>query len=496
MEDMAKTLRDCLAEYPRIMLEAIAEGWGISFTDERTPEIVVRLATEMADAEALRIVLQRLSDVEREALAFVASTGQVKAHVMVRRYGPIRHLGPGRLEWEQAWQQPASATERLWFLGLIHRGYGMDEHYHGEVFFIPPEIQNVLPPLPVRLPVFAVEPASQPAVVRDDQDAFARDAFVILSYLRNYEVRTKMGVLAPRVLAQLRPRLIYPADQKRLQFLHHLCKQTGLIHREEELWKPTSIAASWLKEGAIARCRTFYHAWLEDANWNELWMMPRVHCEDTGWRNDPVLARKGMLNHLLKCPTDTWLTVASFVGSMHEMDPDFMRPDGDYNSWYIRDAQTGQYLMGYGAWEKVEGAWIRYLLEGPLLWLGVVATGYRQGEQQASCFMLTTYGAAILGLREIQEAPPQPIVVQPNFQVLVPHSASWYDRFLVERFAHWVDEQNGITRYAIQADSVRTCLASGVTWKQILAFLRRVTGNQVPNSVQRALQSWAKADRP
>nr|MBC7245436.1 hypothetical protein [Chloroflexota bacterium] len=491
---MARSLHDCLAEYPRIMLEAIAEGWGISLTDERTPEIIARLEMEMTNAETVSMVLQRLSDAEREALALVASTGQIKAHVMVRRYGPIRRLGPGRLEWEQAWKQPASATERLWFLGLIYRGYGLDEHYHGEMFFIPPEIQSVLPPLPIRLPVFTVEPAPKPAVVRDDRDALARDAFVILSYLRNHEVRARMGILAPHVLAQLRPRLAHPADQQRLLLLHHLCQQTGLIHREEGLWKPTSVAASWLKEGTITRCRVFYQAWLEDASWNELWMVPGIHCEDTGWCNDPVLARKGILNHLLKCPTDRWLTIASLVEAIHEIDPDFMRPDGDYESWYIRDAHTGQYLMGYSAWEKVEGAWIRYLLEGPLCWLGVVVTGYAQGAQRASSFMVTTLGAAILGLREIQEEPPQQIVVNPNFQVLVPHSASWYDRFLVERFAHWVDERDGITRYVIRADSVRACLASGVTWKQILAFLRRATGNRVPEPVQRALQSWAKAN--
>ena len=493
---MARALRHCLAEYPRIMLEAIAEGWGIALTDERVPEIIARLEAEMTDAEAMRIVLRRLSDAEREALAFVAVMGQVKAHVMTRKYGIIRRLGPGRLEWEQAWRQPASTTEKLWFLGLIYRGYGMDEQYHGEVFFIPPEIQDVLPPLPVQLPAFAVEPAPQPAVVRHDGDALARDAFVILSYLRNHDVHSKKGVLASRAWLQLRPRVSYPADQQRLHFLHHLCEQAGLIRREEGLWKPTSAAAYWLKEGRLARCRVFYRTWLEDTNWNELWIMPGVQCEDTGWRNNPVLARKGVLNYLVKCPVEAWLTISSFVESIHEMDPDFMRPDGDYDSWYIRDARTGQYLMGYGAWDKVEGALIRYLLEGPLLWLGVVATGYAQGEQSASCFMLTTQGASMLGLRESEEEPLQPIVVQPDFQVLVPHSASWYDRFLLERFAQWAGEKDGVARYMIRADSVRACLARGATWKQILAFLRRATGNRVPPSVQRALQSWAKLDKP
>lgn len=489
---MVRSLRDCLNEYPRIMLEAIAEGWGIPLTDERMPEIVTRFATEMTDPEAIRIVLQHLSDMEREALAFVAAIGEVKAHVMTRKYGAIRRLGPGLLEWEQAWRQPASITEKLWFLGLIYRTYGMDEQYHGEVFFIPPELQRALPPLPVQLPTFTVEVAQNPRVVRHDRDALARDAFVILSYLRNHDVHGRKGVFTARELSQLQPRLSYPTDQQRLNFLYHLCAQAGLIHKEAGLWKPTNKAAYWLREGGLARCRVFYRTWLEDRDWNELWIMPGVRCEDTGWHNDPVRARKAIVNYLAKCPIDTWLTMTSFVESIHEIDPDFMRPDGDYDSWYIRDAHTGQYLMGFGAWDKVEGAFIRYLLEGPLLWLGVVAIGCKQGEQQASCFMLTARGATICGWHEIEEEPLQPILVQPDFQVLVPDSVSWYDRFLLERFARWVEEKEGVTRYVIRADSVRACLERGATWKQILAFLRRATGNRIPASVQRALQAWGK----
>ncbi len=357
----------------------------------------------------------------------------------------------------------------------------------------PPELRSALPPLPVQLPVFTVEPAQEPALVRHDRDALARDAFVILSYLRNHDVRARKGALTSRELRQLQSRLSYPTDPQRLSFLCHLCEQAGLIHQEGGLWKLTGKAAYWLREGGLARCRVFYRTWLEDKDWNELWLMPGVHCEDTGWRNDPVLARKAILNYLAKCPIDTWLTMTSFMGSIHEMDPDFMRPDGDYNSWYIRDTYTGQYLMGFGAWDKVEGVLIRYLLEGPLLWLGVVAIGHDQEAQRASCFMLTAQGAAICGWHEIEEEPMQPIVVQSDFQVFVPHSASWYDRFLLERFAHWIEEKEGVTRYVIRADSVRTCLERGATWKQILAFLRRATGNRVPASVQRALQAWGKA---
>ncbi len=496
---VVSSLRDLLIEYPPIMLEAIAEGWRIALTDEQLPEIVDRLVAEMSDREALEAVVGRLSAAEQEALAFVVAKGQVRGHILGRKYGRIRHLGPGRLEWEQAWRNPDTPTEQLWFLGLIYRSFGVDEGYHGEIFIVPPEISNALPQMSPPLSAFRVEPTPIPAFVRDDRDGLAHDAFAILSHLRNHAVRAKRGALAKHELARVLPRLAIQ-DAERLRFLHHLCERGHLICTEEGLWQLTQRAAEWLRNGDIARCRSLYRAWLEDTDWNELCMMPSVRCESTGWRNEPVLARKGVVGHLGRCTAEVWFSVDSLVQSIHDVDPDFMRPDGDYDSWYIRDVGTGQYLMGYSNWDKVEGAFIRYLLQCPLLWLGVVAIGRRQEKGDAYGFMLTVRGAAILGLWEAasgEECSSRGLfsdrfVMSPDFQVTVPLLASWYDRFLLERFSRWVGEQGGVAHYQIDAASLRLALEKGVTVRQIQTFLRRVTGGQVPEQVLRALQAWGR----
>lgn len=477
-----------------MMLEAIAEGWGVALTDEQTDEIVDRLAVEMTDAEGIRIVLQRLGDVERQALAFVAEQGQVRAHVMTRKYGDIRRLGPGRLEWQKAWRDPVSPVEHLWFLGLLHREYGLDSVYQGEVFFVPPDLQGALPPMEIALPAFHLERVPKPPMARDDRDALARDVFAVLAHLRKNSVRGERGVLAKHESVKLHPRLAGSELPKRMRFLHHICEEAGLILREDGVWRPTSEGALWLKEGPLARRRALYHTWLEDRNWNDLCMVPQLVCEDTGWRSDPVLARRGLLDHLLKCPTDAWLRVTSLVDSIHDVDPDFMRPDGDYKSWYIRDASTGHYLMGYENWDKVEGALIRYFLEYPLCWLGVVAIGYLQGEDRPSCFRLTDSAAAIVGLHELDEAPLQGMVVLSNLRVTVPLTASWYDRYLLERFARWEGEEHETARYVIDDASVRACLARGVSVNQIRAFLRRATGDRVPAGALRRIKSWAQVE--
>ena len=37
------------------------------------------------------------------------------------------------------------------------------------------------------------------------------------------------------------------------------------------------------------------------------------------------------------------------------------------------DVESGQYLSGFESWDLVEGRLLRFLIEGPLFWLGAIA---------------------------------------------------------------------------------------------------------------------------
>jgi len=489
---MSRSLDACLREYPHVLLEAIAEGWGVALTDEQMPEIVDRLVLEMTRPENVARVVRRLTEPEREALAVVAAQGQARAHVLARKYGTVRKLGPGRLEWQQAWREPASAVERLWFLGFLYAGYGADERFRGPIYFIPTEILSILPPLPAPQPVFQWEPAPPPTTARDERDALAHDVLVLLSHVRNQPVRAPKGTLPASEVARLRQKLAVPADVERIRFMLRLCQRAGLLQTRGGTWAPGKEAAVWLKTGDLARRRTLLDAWRNDPDWNELCLVPSLRCEETGWRNDPLLARQAILGFLKDCPVGTWVTLDAFLCSVQGVAPDFMRPDGDYDSWYIRAAQTGHYLTGFTNWAKVEGALIRYVLECPLCWLGVVVLGCAWQDAPADRFMLSPVGAAMLGLREWKDVVPMPMTVRPDLHVIVPHSASWYDRFLLERFARLKSESESAADYEMTMASVRACVQGGVTAEQILAFLRRAGASVVPAAVQRSLLTWVR----
>ncbi len=74
--------------------------------------------------------------------------------------------------------------------------------------------------------------------------------------------------------------------------------------------------------------------------------------------------------YLSRLPQETWWSLNSFVAGIHEKQPDFQRPGGDYDSWFIQRAGEKNFLRGFDTWEEVDGALIRFLISGPLHWLG------------------------------------------------------------------------------------------------------------------------------
>ncbi len=484
-----------------MLLEAIAEGWHVALTDEQTSEIVDLLIAAMSDPVWATLVVQKLGNAEREALGHVAALGTVRAHVLQRKFGTLRRLGPGRLEWEDAWRHPASPTERLWFLGLLFREYSKDRDYHGEVFYVAPEVLTALPALPADLPRFRLVPAPASAVRQDDGDALARDAFLLLSYVRRRAIRSRKAGWSLRVGSELHSRLAGPEEPERLLLLERLCARAGWLAQDEGVWRPTARAAGWMKKGSVARQRQMYDAWRLDKDWNELLHIPGLRCEDTGWRSNPRLAREAMARHLLACPVGAWHTIDSFVSSLKDVDPDLMRPDGDYDSWYVRSTRTDSYLTGFAHWDDVEGAVIRHLLERPLRWLGIVALAASAPRGRVDCFSLTPLGYAVLNrpTAASKVLPPDGagrqsclLIVRPDLRVIVPPGGSWYDRWLLGRFSRWAGEREGAMAYRLDAASVRACLAEGITLRQITAFLKRASGDRVPQQVVEALQLYAR----
>ena len=479
------TLAESLSEYGEVMLAAIAGQWQVE-PNEDPAELPQRLAATMLQPARLQAFVAALDAPARAALAHVvAAGGSIRGHLMTHAYGELRRLGPRAMEREAPWREPASALERLYYAGLLFRRYARLGSYHGEVYYIPSDVLTSLPPLRAAGTTVSVTPVPAPPQPREQGDSLALDLELLIARLRLQPAPAVRGGIALSYLAALNPRWWGERDSERLALLLRVGQRARLIARRGEEWQVGVAARTWLEQEPYRRQQALFDAWQGDSAWNELWRIPHLRCEDTGWRNDPLSARQAVLALLRRLPAG-WVRLGDLVAAIKAVQPDFARPDGDYDSWYIRDRATGQYLSGFAHWEAVEGALIRHVVVRMLYWLGAVAL-----DAEEERFALTPAGRAFLRRAAPPPAqPPQPLEVREDLSLWAHRRTAAFDRVRLERFARWQGREGEIDRYTLDAEAAWQAYNAGLTPAQVAAFLQRSSGGRVPQTVQRTLGGW------
>jgi hypothetical protein len=210
-----------------------------------------------------------------------------------------------------------------------------------------------------------------------------------------------------------------------------------------------------------------------------------LRCEGSGWSNEPLLARTTLLDAL---PRDrSWYRVDDLVGYIRSETPDFQRPEGNYDTWYIRDVEEDVYLRGFENWDKVEGRLLRFLLHGPMSWLGLVELDEGRFRLAERALQWLSNNAPESGEVNV------PLVVQPNATVLVPYNASRYQRFQVARIAEAQPlQQPQPYEYRLTPDSLSQAQEAGIRPERVLEFLEEASGRTIPASVRRAVERWSE----
>ena len=125
-----------LIDYDMTMLRVLAQSRGVELTTNRQSEAADQLASLLLEPLSVRTALARLNAEAREALdALLSAGGRLRAPHFFRRFGQVRPIGPGRLEREALWQDPANPAEELWYAGLIYRAFIHDDAGPGEFVF-------------------------------------------------------------------------------------------------------------------------------------------------------------------------------------------------------------------------------------------------------------------------------------------------------------------------------------------------------------------------
>lgn len=498
-----KSLKEALVDYDLALLQALAHKRGLEAPQTRSPEALTTFAEALLSPVSIAIAVSDLSDEEKEALKHLISAGNVlEAPKFSRLYGSIRSMGPNRLLREKPWQSLTNPAEGLWYRGFIFKGFHHTINGPEEVIFIPDDLQANLPLTPTTPPTFQVGLASTPTIILPSAEATKEDLFSLLVYLQTNIVRLAGdGEIPPGHLGAIQAQFSqrYPdaseAANHWLAFIRHLAQRLNFLQRQGQRLKLNAAAVrQWLQQSAWTQSRQLQDIWRSDPTWNDLWHVPGLYPQETGWENSPLLGRAKILHYLAQLPADEWISIEQFVQAIKKAEPDFQRPSGDYQNWYIHDA-TGKALMGFEHWEAVEGGLIRYILGTLLFGLGVVDLGAPTETVPPTTFRITRLGQAFFAPDTPPEEPrpgrrPTLKINPTNFNVRVPREASLYDRFQLARFAQLVRREEKQLIYQITRESYHKALEQSITLEQILAFLARATKAQTPLAVVEAMRNW------
>lgn len=501
-----QTLLPTLLSYDPGMVAIIAHRWDVDLdTGDKRDDAAV-LAQVMLVPERAAAEWNRLTDAERGALQTLLGAPEHKMSEaqFSRLFGEIRQMGPGRRDREKPHLNPANITETLYYRGLVALAFDQGKAGMQTFVFVPGDLAAVLP---VHQTGFDLEAQpDEPAALRASEEfvpehtalantTLVDDLTTLLAYLQIVDVHSARPALVHETAAALASHWLTARTPAAVALLTGLVGSMGLAADEDGVFKPVPTRAKrWLEDTRPRQVRALAEAWRTSTLFNDLWHTPGLQPEDTGgWRNDPLLARQTALTFLEMAPVDVWWPLDDLIALVKTEEPDFQRPGGDYTSWYIRDAQSGDYLHGFENWERVDGAVLRFIFTGPLHWLGLIDLG----DDGALC-RLTVYGRALIGETEWPDPEEErpPLGIDDDGTLRAPRTLSRYERFQLARITDWVAPGDPYS-YRLTGAALERTAAQGLQISMIAGFLRRASGHDtLPRPVQHLLERWSESGSP
>ncbi|HSH03763.1 MAG TPA: helicase-associated domain-containing protein [Anaerolineae bacterium] len=486
-----RPLSQMLSEHELIVLRVIGEWYELDLTGANKVACVQALTGVIANLD-LELEIQYLPLEEAAALrALVAGGGRLPLATFSRSYGEVRQMGPGRLERDEPWLAPENAAEGLWYRGFLQRAFDETDDGLVEFYYLPQELYDKFPQDEVEDEVVSRNEHSWPEVTPAPGSWSVAETSIV-DDMTTLLAAAQKDVLTAE-LSETVAGWLLNKTASRYQLLLLLAEEMGMLRRSETGLRPTRDTVDWLQKGREQQCQLLAEAW-RDSQWRELYHVPMLVCEGDGWQYDPRLVREVLLATMPL--TTKWYAWKDVLAYIHENDPDFQRPDGDYDSWYIREVQQMGYLSGFSSWWDVEGRQLIYLLTHVLPWLGMVehsaAGTTAAGEVGVNCYRLTARGLAWLRGEEPEgDKVTVPLVVQSNGEIVVPFNAGRYERFQVARVTvPWPVVVGEPFSYRLTPRSLMQAKEQGIQVGRIMDFLREASERPLPASVKRALKRW------
>ncbi len=473
MPDLAHTLQG----HDLGFLRAVASAWGIELQAQDVRRALEALPALMLDQGLVTEVVEALPPAGRQALSeLVDQDGRMLWAAFTREFGDVRPMGAARRERERPDLHPASPAEMLWYRGLIGRAFFMGEGAPEEYAYIPDDLLVLLPVFPSASP----PPPGRPATPGEAAHSLtASDR--ILDHACTLLAASRIGMDPSS--------LVRTAWQPNPAVLGELLQAAGLV---DALHRPVPEAArEFLSASRGEALNSLVSAWLHSTKFDELRQLAGLRFEGE-WDNDPKRVRAQVLEWIAAVPENTWWNLDSFVSWVKEKHPDFQRPAGDYDSWFILDENNGQYLRGFSSWDAVDGRLLRYLICGPLHWLGIADLAAPQPGADPCAFRLSKWAADLLSEKapEIDEKEDGRIRVGSDEVIFAPLTLNRAARYQLARFCAWGEETADGYFYRVTPFALERARKQGLKVGQLAALLSRFSSQPVAPALLHALDRW------
>ena len=475
-------------------LRIIADLWGIEFDAPDAHVGLQRLLPLMLAADRLDEVLSSLPEDAMGALdELLRNNARLPWALFTRRFGELREMGPSKRDRERPYLAGnATASEALWYRGLVGRSFFDGANGPEEFAYIP---EDLLPFMPL------VERSSLPSLGRPAtnqekarcfpaNDSILDDACTLLAGLR-----LGLSLLEIESVMQCGRRTPYPLTAAALL---DLLKTADLVDARN-LPKPGPVR-QFLEAEPGQALASLFEAWLRSVDFNELHLAPGLITEGQ-WKNDPQRTRQMVIDFISTIPGAStadanedkrpFWSLGAFISAIYQNHPDFQRPAGDYNSWYIRDIANGKFLRGFEHWDEVDGALLRFMLGGVLHWVGLLDLATPETDEVVSAFRFSKWAANLLNFQPAAglKKDDEPVTVRADGRLrLLPHTGR-AGRYQLARFCEWQGFADGFYRYRLTPTSLERARKQGLRIDHLLALLTRYSQASPPTLIA-ALKRW------
>ena len=487
MPDLSHSLKHSDLSYLRV----VARLWGIELEAADMRQALGILLPALLDSALVQELVEDLPAEARLGLDdLIQNRGRLLWSLFTRRYGIVREMGAGRRDRDRPYQKPISPAEILWYRALVGRAFFDMPNGPQEFAYIPDDLLGLVPSGGTAAPTSlgrAANPAERASML-PATDRLLDHACTLLAALR-------MGLAADEIAAAAAAWKITPSFRYLTpEALQALLRSAGLL--DEQGMPQPEPTRLFLEAGRGEAIAQLYRGWLESTFFDELRLTPGLSVEGE-LAHDPTYPRKQILELLSSIPglgkgeDRPYWSLPAFVEAVRYSHPDFLRPTGDYDSWFIRDLASVEFLRGFDHWDDVDGRMLHYLLSGPLHWLGILDLAAHEPGGAVSAFRFSAWAADLLsgntpaGLAEEAES----VMIRSDAHIHIPRLAPRAVRYQLARFCSWEGEKEELYRFCITPGSLERAHQQGLTTTHLLSLLRRYA-RPLPPSLVKALEGW------